>query len=66
MKLLSPLLQQDTYEKQTSLDRVELADEFLQDVRNGGRRPVNRDPAAVAVIILVTVPGDGTQCQTLE
>jgi hypothetical protein len=50
MKLIGPLLQPDMEEKQTSLDRVAPADEFLQGVRSGGRRPVSRGPGAVTVI----------------
>ncbi len=55
---MGPMLQPNIHEKKTSLDRVELTNEFLQGVRNGGRRPVGPSPGAEAVVILVTVPGD--------
>jgi len=37
MKLMGPMLQPDIHQKKTSLDRVELTEEFLQAVRIGGR-----------------------------
>jgi len=48
---MGPLLQPDIHEKQTSLDRIELTDEFLQGVRNCGCLAVGRGPGAVAVVI---------------
>lgn len=45
MKLMGHLLQPDIHEKQTSLDQVELTDEFLRGVRHGGRRPVVASPS---------------------
>jgi hypothetical protein len=60
------LLQPDIWKRQTSLDRVELTDELLQGVQNRGRRPVCRGSPAVAVTILVTVPGDRGRRSTLR
>jgi hypothetical protein len=56
---MGTLLLPDEYEKQTSLDPVELVDEFFQIVRNGGADRQVVDPGTRAVFILVVVPGDG-------
>jgi hypothetical protein len=45
------MLQPNINEKQASLDRGELADEFLQSARYGGHRPVNRGPGVVAGVM---------------